>query len=439
MRLFPIVAAIAVMAMIYVFIFERDALTAMFARDGGAPVAETEVTPEADDPAEVDRPVGVVALKSSARPIDSAVVLRGQTEAFRQVMLRAETSGLVLSDPLRKGTFVEAGDLLCELEPGVRVAVLAEAEARLAEARSRVPEAEAAVPEAEARVEEARARVIESKARLEEAMINANAATRLSEGGFASETRVASTEAAVRGAEASIVSAEAGLKSAASGLESVAAGIEAAKAGVESARATVAAAEKEIDRLTIAAPFAGLLETDTAELGSLLQPGDECATVIQLDPMMLVGFVPETAVAQVELGAQAGAELASGDRVEGKVTFLSRAADPSTRTFRVEIEVPNGDLILRDGQTAEIVIDAEGRQAHLVPQSALTLDDAGVLGVRLVAEDSRVTFLPVTLLRDTPNGIWLDGLPDQANVIVIGQEYVTDGVQVNASYQEPPK
>ncbi len=199
----------------------------------------------------------------------------------------------------------------------------------------------------------------------------------------------------------------------------------------------MAAAEKEIDRLTISAPFSGLLETDTAELGSLLQPGDECATVIQLNPMMLVGFVPETDVARVEVGTRAGAALASGDRVEGKVTFLSRAADPSTRTFRVEIEVPNADLTLRDGQTAEIVIEAEGREAHLVPQSSLTLDDAGALGVRIVDEDSRVAFLPVTLLRDTPDGIWLDGLPDQAEVIVIGQEYVTDGVQVNATYQEP--
>jgi len=42
----------------------------------------------------------------------------------------------------------------------------------------------------------------------------------------------------------------------------------------------------------------------------------------------------------------------------------------------------------------------------------------------------------VSLLRDTPNGVWLSGLPDEANVIIIGQEYVTDGVKVTPSYQE---
>ena len=436
MRLFPILAAIFVSALIYAFIFQRDALLGTASDD--TPVAEDTAAAEASeaDGMAAQAAVGVVAIRSEARSVDSAVVLRGQTEAERQVQLRAETSGLVVSDPLRKGAFVNAGDILCRLDPGTRAASLAEAEARLAEAKSRVPEAEARVPEAEARVQEAKARVEEAKALLEEAMINANAATKLSEGGFASDTRVASTQAAVRGAEAAIVSAEAGLKSAASGLESVAAGIEAAKAGVEGARAAVAAAAKEIDRLTISAPFSGLLESDTSELGSLLQPGDLCATVIQLDPIKLVGFVPETEVGRVQIGAEAQAELASGEAVTGKVSFISRSADETTRTFRVEIAVPNPELSLRDGQTAEIVIAAEGKNAHLLPQSALTLDDTGALGVRLVTADDMAEFHPVTLLRDTPSGIWLAGLPDNANVIIIGQEYVADGVRVAASYQE---
>ncbi|MDF1668709.1 MAG: efflux RND transporter periplasmic adaptor subunit [Roseovarius sp.] len=428
MRLFPILAAIIVSALIYTFIFNREALT------GAAP--EPATTQATADTSEVSTAVGVVALRSQARQVDSAVVLRGQTEADRQVILRAETSGLVISPPARKGSFVETGDLLCRLDPGTREATLAEARARLAEAEARVPEAKARIPESEARVEEAQARVQEAQALLDEAHINANAATKLSEGGFASQTRVASTQAAVRGAEAAVVSANAGLKSAASGLESVAAGIQAAKAGVEGARAAVAAATKEIDRLAIVAPFAGLLETDTAELGSLLQPGDLCATVMQLNPIMLVGFVPETDVSRVELGAAAQAELVSGNLVSGSVVFLSRAADPTTRTFRVDIEVPNPDLALRDGQTAEIVIAAEGKNAHLLPQSALTLDDTGALGVRLVTEQDRAQFHPVTLLRDTPDGVWLDGLPERANVIIIGQEYVGDGVGVIASYQE---
>lgn len=407
MRLLPILAAILVSALIYVFIFQRDALTEGTASD--TPVAqenaEADVRPEREESADQ---IGVVAVRSVARTIDSAVVLRGQTEADRQVFLRAETSGQVISDPLRKGAFVEKDQLLCRLDPAARDATLAEAQARLQEARSRIPEA--------------RARLDEAIARLEEARINDNAAARLSEGGFASETRVAATKAAVSAAMA--------------GVETARSGLEGTQSGIQSAEAAVAAADTEIARLSIKAPFAGLLESDTAELGTLLQPGDLCATVMQLDPVMLVGFVPETEVNRVELGARAGARLAAGNQVEGNVTFLSRAADPETRTFRVEIEVPNADLTLRDGQTAEIVIAADGTSAHLLPQSALTLNDHGDLGVRIVTEETTAQFIPVTLLRDTLNGVWLGGLPDEADVIIIGQEFVIDGVRVVPTYQE---
>ena len=407
MRLFPILAAIIVSALIYAFVFERDALRANVASGPVSDTAsDTDVPPSVVNDAETI--VGVVAVHSVARMIDSAVVLRGQTEADRQVEVRAETMGRMISAPLRKGTFVQTGQMLCSLDPGSRQDTLAEATARLLEAKARTPEAQA--------------RLEEAQARLNEAEINDNAAKKLSEGGFASEVRVAATQAAVSSAKAAVQTARLGLES--------------TRSGIQSALASVSAAEKEISQLTIKTPFEGLLESDTAELGSLLQPGDLCATVIQLDPIMLVGFVPETEVTRVEMGARAGARLTSGDQVDGKVTFLSRAADPETRTFRVEIQVPNPDLSLRDGQTAEIVIGAAGKNAHLLPQSALTLNDNGELGVRVVTKDNTAMFLAVTLLRDTPDGVWLTGLPDQADVIIIGQEYVTDQVRVAASYQE---
>ncbi|MEP1496619.1 efflux RND transporter periplasmic adaptor subunit, partial [Pseudophaeobacter sp.] len=195
------------------------------------------------------------------------------------------------------------------------------------------------------------------------------------------------------------------------------------------------AAQKEIEHLTILAPFDGLLESDSAELGSLVLPGDLCATVIQLDTIKVVGFVPETQVNRVDLGALAQAELATGDLIQGKVTFVSRSADQATRTFEVEITVANPDLAIRDGQTADIAIAAAGATAHKLPQSALTLNNDGQLGVRTVEADMTVGFTPVELLRDEADGVWVDGLPEQAEVIITGQDFVTTGVAVTPSYQ----
>lgn len=414
MRLVPLITAVLVMAVLYLAVFERDALLAFALGNADAQQVET-----GQDVTEVDAPVAeasatdipkirVVVLRSDAQTIDSAVVLRGQTEAVRQVAVRAETSATVVSEPLRKGAFVEAGDLLCQLDPGTREANLAEKKARLSEAKSRVPET--------------KARLEEAKARLQEAEINNNAAEKLAKGGYASETRLISTKAAMRSAEAGIKSAESGL--------------EATQSGIEAAAAAVAAAEREIDRLTITAPFKGLLETDAAELGSLMQPGSLCATVIQLDPIKLVGYVPEAEVDRIKVGAMAGAELTSGRQVQGRVVFLSRSADPKTRTFEVDISVPNADLSIRDGQTAAIAIASDGAQAHRLPQSALTLNNEGQMGVRVVGAGNIVQFKSVVLVRDDVDGIWVSGLPDKVEVIVVGQDFVVQGVEVNPTYRE---
>lgn len=405
MRLISLVNAVLVIVALYFLVFERDAMFAFAGREDATAEASAETNEQDSKP---EQAVRVVVLRSTSREIDNAVLLRGETKADRQVEVLAETTSTVISDPKRKGAFVEAGDVLCELDPGARPAQLAQARAAKLEAESRVPEAEARLEEAHARVDEAE--------------INLRAARKLSETGFGSETRRITAEAEMRSAEAGVKAAEAELKS--------------TQAGIEGAEAAVSAAELEMDRLTIEAPFQGLLESDSAELGSLMQPGSLCATVIQLDPIKLVGFVPETEVNRIIVGAPAQAHLVTGLQVEGRVTFLSRSADDTTRTFEVEVTVPNPELLIRDGQTASIRISAEGAKAHLLPQSALTLNNEGQLGVRTVGAGNIVDFVPVRLLRDAADGVWVDGLAETVDIIVIGQEFVTAGVTVEPTYKD---
>ncbi|WP_428545966.1 efflux RND transporter periplasmic adaptor subunit [Profundibacter sp.] len=401
--------AILVSGFLYLLVFERESLLDFAKGNAGVVSEESETQETAETPdAEATPLVSVVAIHSTARTVDSAVMLRGRTEAARQVTVMAETSGKVVSEPLRKGAYIEAGQTLCQLDSGTRESRLAEAKARLIEAQARLPEAIASATGA--------------AAKLTEAKVNENAARRLNQQGYASETRAASAEAALQGALA--------------GIESAKAAVVSAKAAIEAANASIASIEKDIENLTITAPFAGLLETDTAELGVLLQPGSPCATIIQLDPIKLVGFAPETEVDKVTVGAMAGARLATGREVVGRVTFLSRSADPLTRTFRVEVQVPNAGLAIRDGQTVEIIVASDGTKAHLLPQSSLTLNNDGALGIRYVGPDNITGFAPVSILRDTPEGIWVAGLPDKVDVIVLGHEYVIAGVKLDVTYRE---
>ena len=417
MRIVSLITAVAVVSILYVLVFERDVLRGFsdgenieeLANDlGDGPELNSEVKIVTSRTEQSKKVISVVVVESIAKTIDSAVVLRGETAAARLVEVRSETSGQVVNEPLKKGTSILEGQVLCKLDPGTRQATLADAVAGLAEARARVPETQAKLDEA--------------KARLAEAKINFNAANKLSEGGYASETRVASAEAAVRAAEASIASATAGFDS--------------TRSKIQSAEAFVAIANKEIERISLTAPFDGILETDTAELGTLLQPGALCAKIIQLNPIKFVGFVPETELGRIIKGSTATAKLINGQEIQGTVTFVSRSADQTTRTFRVEIEADNADLSISKGQTSEILIASDGTQAHLLPQSALTLDDSGALGVRTVDDKSQVLFFATDLIRDTIKGVWLKGLPEKVNVIVLGQEYVTDGVEVQQVFQE---
>ncbi|MEH6391030.1 MAG: efflux RND transporter periplasmic adaptor subunit, partial [Sulfitobacter sp.] len=149
MRIFPILAAIAVSAFMYMAIFEREALLNTLGFNGAPPPSEdtTSLSHVADQSL-----VKVVVQRSQAKQLDSAIVVRGQTAAARQVAVQAETSAIVISPPLRKGARVAEGETLCKLDLGTRDAQQKEAVARHAEAESRVPEAEARVEEAQARL-----------------------------------------------------------------------------------------------------------------------------------------------------------------------------------------------------------------------------------------------------------------------------------------------
>jgi multidrug efflux system membrane fusion protein len=156
------------------------------------------------------------------------------------------------------------------------------------------------------------------------------------------------------------------------------------------------------------------------------------ATVLSLDPIVVAGEVSERAVARVAVGRPAEIRLVSGETVPAKVSYVSRSAAERTRTYRIEVEAANPDNRIAAGLTAEISLPSEPMAAVRLPRSVLSLADDGTIGVRFVDAASKVVFAPVELLDDTPQGLWLGGVPDGARVIVAGQEFVKAGEHVDA-------
>ena len=203
-----------------------------------------------------------------------------------------------------------------------------------------------------------------------------------------------------------------------------------AKADIDAARAAVAQVEVEIARTRLRAPFDGVLLEGHAEFGDYLKKGDRFGRIIDLDPILFVGSVTERSVARLRPDLPAVARSIGGDVVRGTLRYIAPSADPATRTYRIEVEAANPGYRIREGVTADIAIEMDTRLAHFVTPALLGLADDGTIGLKTVDGENRVRFRPVDIIEDTPDGIWLGGLPREILVIIVGQEFVVAGQEV---------
>jgi multidrug efflux system membrane fusion protein len=205
------------------------------------------------------------------------------------------------------------------------------------------------------------------------------------------------------------------------------------QANLDAAQAAVRAAEIAMRQVDIRAPFTGVFDHRDAEIGTYLAPGQPCGTMIELNPLLIVGDVPETDAAKLRVGATATAKLVAGQTLTGRVRYVAHDADAATRTYHLEITSPNPQLAVRSGLSAEVRIEAGSGPAHLVPVSSLVLDSTGRQGVRYVADGEHVAFAPVKILEETPEGVWVSGLTGPVRLITVGQSYVADGQKVRVA------
>ncbi|MEI9995202.1 MAG: efflux RND transporter periplasmic adaptor subunit [Rhizomicrobium sp.] len=204
-----------------------------------------------------------------------------------------------------------------------------------------------------------------------------------------------------------------------------------AEAAYAQAQAGLSTMQIALGNTRIKAPFAGFVDDRYVNVGDYMRPGDKCEMVVAPEPFLAVGTVSEQDVGQISLGDVATVNLVSGEAVRGKVSFVADRADQMTRAFRIEVELPNPDAKLRDGVSADIHIAVKRLKAQHISPGILVLDDSGQVGVRVV-EDRIVRFIPVSVLSDDPTGAWVTGLPDRVTVIIVGQEFVSNGQKVDA-------
>src|SRR5215470_8696745 len=314
--------------------------------------------------AEAKKPFRVAVVATNVVPHSRKLTIAGRTEADKRVVIFARTGGIVTELRVKRGTWVQKGEIIAVLSDEAREAQVAQAQATVTQKRTEL---------------EAKRTLILSGTLPRLQLVDL-------------ETQLKAAEAALAGAEA------------------------------------------ERDRGVLRAPWAGVVHDVAVEVGqaAFAMVGREIATLVALDPMLAVVEVAERQLAGLRVGDTAEVRLVTGESARGKIRFVAKTASLTTRTYRAEIELPNGDGRIPDGITAEVLVPLSPVPATRVPRSALTFSSGGDLGVRTVSRDETVDFVPVTVVEDEQAFMWVGGIPDRSRVIVQGQDFVREGQKVEA-------
>jgi len=196
-----------------------------------------------------------------------------------------------------------------------------------------------------------------------------------------------------------------------------------------------ARAERETARLALnhtrlTAPFDAVLDRLLVEPGDFVQPGTLIARLVAIDRLKVTAQVPQQEVAHLELGQGVDVDLLDGRRLQGELYFIASAAEPGTRSFRVEVEIPNPQRLRIAGASATLGVHLSPVMAHRISPALLALDEDGRLGVRLVDQDNRVLVAPIRLLSADNEGAWIAGLPTRTRLITRGAGFVASGESV---------
>lgn len=243
-------------------------------------------------------------------------------------------------------------------------------------------------------------RVAQNKANVRQRQIEHNSAQSLFKKGLINEAQIAQTETALADARANLTNAKLNLKA-----------------------------------TRISAPFDGIVDQRFVELGDYVQENSPVVKVLDFSPYLVIGHAAEKDASFINIGDRAQATLITGDVVNGSIRFIAAEADSDTRTFPIEMVIDNPSGTMTSGLTAKINIAQPKQFAHRISPALLILDDQGHLGLKGLTLDNKVAFYGIEILKAENTGIWVTGLEEEAQVIIVGQGFVDIGEEVSPVYK----
>jgi RND family efflux transporter MFP subunit len=335
----------------------------------------------------------------------STLTVAGEFQPYQEVELHAKVSGYIRRINVDIGDRVKGGQIIATLE---------------------VPELNAQVTASQAQVRHSQSEI--TRAQNEVTLAEANyvalhaAYTRLSEASTRRPGLIAEQE--LDDARAKDQNSEAKINVAKSALE-------ASKEQLGISKADNQRVQSLEDYSIVTAPFTGVVTMRYADVGSLIQAGTASNTqsmpvvkLAQSDLLRLRMPVPEEDVPFIKVGGDVQIKLqATGKTISGKIIRFTRELTTATRTMLAEADVPNPDLALSTGMTAETRIVLQAQKNVLTLPAGAVLKENDRAYVLIVDTDSRVQKVPVTVGIQGSDRIEItQGLSEHQSVIVSGQQ-----------------
>jgi RND family efflux transporter MFP subunit len=327
-------------------------------------------------------PVEVAPL--TPRPVRYTVMAPGSLEAFQQVQITARVAGAVDRVAFVEGQSVTAGQVLVVVESErYRVAV---------------DLAQAALAKVEA-------------------------------GEKAAEAQLARRQGAVSEHPGLVPGEE---------IEQYATAVATAKADVASAIQNLRVAQLNLRDAFIRAPFAGVIQTRSVQLGQYLQPGATLATLLQRDPLLVRFPVSEQDAPRIKPGMTAGVSLRESTRTyDAKIMLVAEAADPTTRLVQVTGQIDDKEhrYWLRPGAFCDVSVPVgDARVSIVVPSMSVQPTETGNV-VYIVDAKNVAHKVPVSLGMHTPEGgvEVTQGVQGGQLLVVRGFEPLSEGAPVQVT------
>jgi HlyD family secretion protein len=381
----------------------------------------------------------------------------GSVQSFETVELFAMVSGYLKSQNVDIGSRVKKGQILAEIDVPKETAAAAEAAAMLEQANAKAKQAESTVKAMEAERDSAKAAMAESESEIDRFVAN----RRLAESQYtrikgiheqrAIEKRLVdehlreleSAQVAERTARLAVLTARARLAATTAKIEQARADVVEARAAAGVASARLARARVDLAYAHIVAPFDGVVTHRNFHPGSFIRSASggiqlPLLTIGRIDQMRVVVRVPDRDVAFANSGDPAVVKIdgLEGREFTGTVSRVAESEDSTTRTMRVEIDLPNPDGLLREGMYGRVHISLEATSRRLTLPVACVLDRSGKgQGVVQVVRNGKIRRLKVQLGPD--NGALVEvktGLKPDDMVVVRSSTPLEDEMAVIARF-----